>query len=108
MPCEIPARTRVVPFVKGGSRASLWPTSPVANTGMRGGARFCAVPWHGWEYDVTTGQSWVDPSSVRTRRYEVEVATADALPSTYQPGPYTAEKFEVSVDQEYIVVELPG
>ena len=29
-------------------------------------------PWHGWEYDVTTGQSWVDPSSVRTRRYEVD------------------------------------
>ena len=65
-------------------------------------------PWHGWEYDVTTGQSWVDPGSVRTRRYEVEVATVEALPSTYQPGPYTAEKFEVSVDQEYVVVELPG
>ena len=65
-------------------------------------------PWHGWEYDVTTGQSWVDPASVRTRRYEVEVATADNIPSTYQPGPYTAETFEVSVDQEYVVVELPG
>ena len=65
-------------------------------------------PWHGWEYDVTTGQSWVDPASVRTRRYEVEVATADNIPPTYQPGPYTAETFEVSVDQEYVVVELPG
>ncbi len=65
-------------------------------------------PWHGWEYDVTTGQSWVDPTSVRTRSYEVEVATADTLPSSYQPGPYTAETFEVSVDQEYVVVELPG
>ena len=37
-------------------------------------------PWHGWEYDVTTGQSWVDPASVRTRSYDVEVAPADALP----------------------------
>ena len=65
-------------------------------------------PWHGWEYDVTTGQSWVDPASVRTRSYEVEVAPADALPEGYQPGPYTAETFEVSIDRQYIVVELPG
>ncbi len=65
-------------------------------------------PWHGWEYDVTTGQSWVDPASVRTRRYDVEVAPADALPEGYQPGPYTAETFEVSIDSQYVVVELPG
>ena len=65
-------------------------------------------PWHGWEYDVTTGQSWVDPASVRTRSYDVEVAPADALPEGYQPGPYTAETFEVSIDSQYVVVELPG
>ena len=65
-------------------------------------------PWHGWEYDVTTGQSWVDPASVRTRRYDVEVAPGDALPEGYQPGPYTAETFEVSIDRQYVVVELPG
>ncbi len=65
-------------------------------------------PWHGWEYDVTTGQSWVDPASVRTRRYEVEVAAGDSLPHGYQPGPYTAETFEVSIDRQYVVVELPG
>ena len=65
-------------------------------------------PWHGWEYDVTTGQSWVDPASVRTRRYEVEVSAGDALPQGYQPGPYTAETFEVSIDRQYVVVELPG
>ena len=65
-------------------------------------------PWHGWEYDVTTGQSWVDPASARTRSYDVEVAPADALPEGYQPGPYTAETFEVSIDSQYVVVELPG
>jgi 3-phenylpropionate/trans-cinnamate dioxygenase ferredoxin subunit len=70
--------------------------------------RVLRCPWHGWEYDVTTGQSWVDPASVRTRRYDVEVAPADALPEGYQPGPYTAETFEVSIDSQYVVVELPG
>ena len=65
-------------------------------------------PWHGWEFDVTTGQSWVDPVSTRTRSYHVEVAAADDLPEGYQPGPYTAETFDVSIEQEYVMVELPG
>ena len=24
-------------------------------------------PWHGWEYDLVTGQSWFDPQRTRTR-----------------------------------------
>jgi len=30
-------------------------------------------PWHGWEFDVRTGQSWFDPVQVRVRRYNVVV-----------------------------------
>src|SRR5690349_19573519 len=30
-------------------------------------------PWHGWEFDVRTGQSWIDPAPLRVRRYEVSV-----------------------------------
>ena len=26
-------------------------------------------PWHGWEFDVRTGQSWCDPDKIRTRSY---------------------------------------
>src|SRR5918998_883492 len=33
-------------------------------------------PWHGWEFDIRTGQSWFDPARVRVRRYEVLVAPA--------------------------------
>src|SRR5947199_9556940 len=28
-------------------------------------------PWHGWEYDLRTGQSWFDPARIVARRYEV-------------------------------------
>ena len=65
-------------------------------------------PWHGWEYDLRTGQSWFDPASVLVRRYEVSVAPgADILESTapaealepgLQKGPYVAETFPVSVE----------
>ena len=30
-------------------------------------------PWHGWEFDIRTGQSWFDPAHVRVRRYQVTI-----------------------------------
>jgi 3-phenylpropionate/trans-cinnamate dioxygenase ferredoxin subunit len=60
-------------------------------------------PWHGWEYDLRTGQSWFDPGHVLVRRYEVEVIPGfEGL----QQGPYVAETYEVSVEHEYVVVDV--
>src|SRR5918911_1736031 len=36
-------------------------------------------PWHGWEFDMRTGQSWFDPVQVRVRRYDVTVEPGSAL-----------------------------
>jgi nitrite reductase/ring-hydroxylating ferredoxin subunit len=59
-------------------------------------------PWHGWEFDVRTGQSWCEPSRIRTKQYPVEVASGDALVK----GPYIAETIPVAVEEEYVVVEV--
>jgi nitrite reductase/ring-hydroxylating ferredoxin subunit len=59
-------------------------------------------PWHGWEYDLRTGQSWFDPATVLVRRYDVSVAPGAEL----QKGPYVAETYPVSVDREYVLVEV--
>jgi nitrite reductase/ring-hydroxylating ferredoxin subunit len=58
-------------------------------------------PWHGWEFDVRTGQSWCDPARVRARRYAVAVEAGCKLVS----GPYVAETVPVTVEGEYVVVE---
>src|SRR5258708_37674464 len=29
-------------------------------------------PWHGWEFDIKTGQSWCHPESVKARTYKDE------------------------------------
>jgi nitrite reductase/ring-hydroxylating ferredoxin subunit len=98
-------------------------------------------PWHGWEFDVRTGQSWFDPVQVRVRRYNVTVAHGSELIGEEAPedappppligttpaevaaatgdagetepgmegmvkGPYVAETFQVSIEQEYVVVEV--
>src|SRR3954469_5626327 len=71
-------------------------------------------PWHGWEFDIRTGQSWFDPARIRVRQYEVTVAPSTALAERdapapgLEPGPYVAETYPVSVEQQYILVELPG
>jgi 3-phenylpropionate/trans-cinnamate dioxygenase ferredoxin subunit len=59
-------------------------------------------PWHGWEYDIRTGQSWCDPNDTRVKAYDVKLEPGETLVR----GPFVAETFTVSVEQEYIVVEL--
>ena len=63
---------------------------------------FLRCPWHGWEYDIRTGQSWCDPKSVRARQYQVTIEAGAELVK----GPYVAETFPVSVEEDYLVVEL--
>jgi 3-phenylpropionate/trans-cinnamate dioxygenase ferredoxin subunit len=53
-------------------------------------------PWHGWEFDMRTGRSWVDPRRVRVRNYPVR----------REPGPYTAEAYHVQRDDELVIIEL--
>ncbi|MEM7118162.1 MAG: Rieske (2Fe-2S) protein [Chloroflexota bacterium] len=60
-------------------------------------------PWHGWEFDIKTGQSWFDPSRVRVRPYAVSV---EADVSGYQPGPFMAESYPTTVEASYIIVDL--
>lgn len=63
-------------------------------------------PWHGWEFDLRTGQSKVDPSSIRVRPYPVEVASGEQVQEGLRDGPYKAEVFDVSVEDEYVVIEV--
>lgn len=76
-------------------------------------------PWHGWEFHLRTGQSWFDPARVRTRSYRVSVEPGGALlerddadPTAPAPGlqkgPYVAETYPVSLDRQYVVVEIPS
>jgi 3-phenylpropionate/trans-cinnamate dioxygenase ferredoxin subunit len=63
---------------------------------------FVRCPWHGWEYDIKTGQSWCDPKDTKVKRYVTSVEPGETLVK----GPYVAESFPVSVEEDYIVVEL--
>jgi nitrite reductase/ring-hydroxylating ferredoxin subunit len=63
-------------------------------------------PWHGWEFDVTTGQSYFDPRRTRARAYNVDVERGEELPPELTEGPFKAERVPVEVDGEYLVVSM--
>ncbi len=81
---------------------------------------FARCPWHGWEFDIRTGQSWFDPQRTRVKAYAVEVESAgegeEADASTVAraaagtggrtPGPYVAETIPVLVDEDRLVIDL--
>lgn len=77
-------------------------------------------PWHGWEFDIKTGLSWIDPTRIRVKRYPVTVQEVKSGPPVaainrrelreagLTEGPYRAEIYPVSVDEvkRLVIVEL--
>lgn len=83
---------------------------------MDPGPPLLACPWHGWEYDLATGQSFMGPGrgNLSARSYDVTVMPGSELaglgagrprPDGRVPGPYIAETVPVSVEDDYVVVE---
>ncbi len=63
---------------------------------------FVKCSWHGWEFDIRTGQSWCDPANTRVRAYEASIEPGAALIK----GPYVAETYAVRVEENYVVIDL--
>jgi 3-phenylpropionate/trans-cinnamate dioxygenase ferredoxin subunit len=71
-----------------------------------------ACPWHGWEYDLKNGQSFMGTGLAGVRSYGVALpagarlrAEIDAGESELRPGPFVAETFEENVRDDYVVLE---
>jgi 3-phenylpropionate/trans-cinnamate dioxygenase ferredoxin subunit len=62
---------------------------------------FLRCPWHGWEFDIRTGQSWCDPNSLKARPFAVTVEPGARLVE----GPYVAETFPISVEEDYLIID---
>ena len=89
-------------------------SNPGEYTMIRNG-EFLRCPWHGWEFEIRTGQSWFDPRKVRVKSYEVsieEIADDAAVPAEgaerdgLRKGPHRAETYPVSVEQSKLLVDI--
>lgn len=81
---------------------------------LEDGEALVACPWHGWEYDLATGQSFLGPEETPARTYDVsveDIPESERKPAGVKPkggripGPYVAETFAVEVEGPYVVVE---
>lgn len=57
-------------------------------------------PWHGWEFDLRTGEHLVDPAT-RLKKFSVEVTAPNSTSENL-------EKIPVEADGENIFVTIPG
>jgi nitrite reductase/ring-hydroxylating ferredoxin subunit len=73
---------------------------------------FVKCPWHGWEFDLETGQSYCEPEKERVRHYDVVVEHGDqvlaeaARPATRIPGDFSAEIVPITVEDDYVVLDV--
>jgi 3-phenylpropionate/trans-cinnamate dioxygenase ferredoxin subunit len=103
------------PLCEGGPVYSLVDAEKPGAYRVDDSRKFVACPWHGWEYDIETGQSWFDPVRSRVRAYAVSVVSGDELSSAESPieetervkGPYIAETYQVAVTDSLVVVDIP-
>jgi nitrite reductase/ring-hydroxylating ferredoxin subunit len=103
------------PLCKGPQSGFLRADLPGEYVYLRKG-EIVRCPWHGWEFDLRTGQSWWDPARTRVRAYDVAVEPGEKIAAStvddelagagLEPGPYVAETYPVSVDEQYVVVDV--
>ena len=79
------------PLCEGTLSGTMLPAGPQEYTyGLEG--RVLRCPWHGWEFDVTTGEMIFVPEPVRVKTYEVAVESS------------SLETYPVVVEEEMIVI----
>jgi nitrite reductase/ring-hydroxylating ferredoxin subunit len=81
-------------------RVAPWAVSDGPGDFRMAGPSLLACPWHGWEYDLETGQSFMGPGEQRVKAYDVAVERGERI-----PGPYVAETFPVRVEEDYVVID---
>lgn len=72
--------------------------------------RSLRCPWHQWEFDIRTGESWYDPRNARVRKYDVQVVpgSPEAIVDPEggaQKGPYVMEGYAVTIEDDLVVVD---
>ena len=54
-------------------------------------------PWHGWEFEITTGRTFFNPHRMRVKTYEVSVEPDGEVD-------VTLETFEVTTEGEFVIL----
>lgn len=101
---------QAAPLCKGSVRGMTTAPEPGKYDYVREG-EILRCPWHGWEFDVTTGKSIVDPQRLRVRSYDVAVESGGTPPARPAPAvadepPPAVETYDVRVEDQSVVLYI--
>lgn len=104
---------QLAPLCEGRVTGTTSATEPGEYDWERDG-RIVRCPWHGWEFDVATGESVFNPHRVRTRTFETAVEDpqdagedargTDDHGTTLAGDPPPVDTYDVEVDEGIVVV----
>ena len=92
---------QAAPLCLGAIKGMTLPSKPGEYIWARDG-EILRCPWHGWEFDIRSGESVFNPHRVRVRSYEVTVERAE-VSETADPS---VETFDVTVEDGLVVLHL--
>jgi 3-phenylpropionate/trans-cinnamate dioxygenase ferredoxin subunit len=99
---------QLAPLCKGHVTGTTLPSQPGEYKWDRDG-EILRCPWHGWEFDITTGRSVFNPHKLRVKTYEVTVERGGQLVqeqiSADAEDP-AVETFPVTVEDELVVLHV--
>jgi nitrite reductase/ring-hydroxylating ferredoxin subunit len=87
---------QAAPLCLGAIKGLAMPSQPGEYLWAREG-EIIRCPWHGWEFDITSGRSIFNPHRVRVAAYKVTVEAADAE---------EVETYPVTVDDGLVVLHV--
>ena len=89
---------QAAPLCLGSIKGMTMPSQPGEYIWARDG-EILRCPWHGWEFDITTGRSIYNPHKMRVRSYDVTVENDIT-------DVESVETFDVSVEDGWIVLHI--
>lgn len=90
---------QAAPLCLGSIKGMTMPSKPGEYIWAREG-EILRCPWHGWEFDITTGRSIFNPHRTRVKAYDVTIER-DGEPDADEES---VETFQVTVEDGWIVV----
>jgi nitrite reductase/ring-hydroxylating ferredoxin subunit len=91
---------QAAPLCLGAIKGMTLPSKPGQYVWGREG-EILRCPWHGWEFDITTGRSIFNPHRTRVRSYEV---TVEALAPPDAEEDESVETFPVTVEDGLVIL----
>ena len=92
---------QAAPLCLGAIKGMTLPSKPGEYLWARDG-EILRCPWHGWEFDITTGRSIFNPHKMRVRTYEVTVEAAQAASEEDE----SVETYPVTIEEGLVILHV--